>query len=87
MYSITYKRLENKTILHIDGMRMLNKDFCSTHPYLININLGEDIRCLLCDGEYIIDITHWSGVGLTFSTEILPSFSVRELVEDYIFNI
>lgn len=86
-YSITYKRLENKTSLHINAMKKINKDFCPTYPYFINVNLGIDIRCLLCDGSYIIDVTEWSGIGLSFSDVLTPSKEIKDLIHKYIFNI
>ena len=86
-YNITFRRLENKTNLHINDIKKVNKDFCSIHPYFINVNLGKDIRCLLCDGEHIIDVTEWSGFGLSLSNKVDPSEKVRDLINNFVFNV
>ena len=87
IYSIEYRRLENKTNLHINALEKINKNFCSIYPYFVNINLGLDVRCLLCDGEYVIDVTQWSGVGLSFSDVLTPSKDIKDLVHKFIFDV
>ena len=85
-FNITFRRLENKTNLHINAIKKVNKDFCAIHPYFVNVNLGDDVRCLLCDGEYIIDISEWSGLGLSLSKEIDPNENIRDLINKFVFN-
>jgi hypothetical protein len=85
-YSITFRRLENKTNLHINDIKKVNKDFCSIHPYFVNVNLGKDIRCLLCDGQHIIDVTEWSGFGLSLSNKIDPTEKVKDLINNFVFD-
>ena len=83
-YNISFRRLENITSLHIKTIEKLNSKFCSIYPYFINVNLGDDVRFLLCDGEYVVDVTEWSGVGLSFS-ETTPSKEVKDLIHNYLF--
>jgi hypothetical protein len=86
-YSITFRKLENKTNIHIQYLEEENDNFCMIHPYFVNVNLGDDVRCLLCDGEYVVDVTEWSGIGLSFSEEVKPSEKSLELIHDYIFEL
>jgi hypothetical protein len=73
-YSITFRRLENKTNLHINDIKKVNKDFCSIHPYFVNVNLG------------IIDVTEWSGFGLSLSNKIDPTEKVKDLINNFVFD-
>jgi len=86
-FNITFRRLENKTNLHINAIKKVNKDFCAIHPYFVNVNLGEDVRCLLCDGEYVIDISEWSGLGLSLSKKIDSNENIRDLINKFVFDV
>ena len=86
-WSIKFRRLENKTNIHIKAINKLNSDFCCIYPYFINVNLGKDVRILLCDGEYIVDISEWSGIGLSISEEINPTEEVLNIIHNFLFNV
>ena len=86
-WNINFRRVENKTNLHINYIKDLNSKFCCIYPYFINVNLGPDVRTLLCDGEHIIDVSEWTGIGLSLSEEIDPSKEVRNLINKYIFEL
>ena len=86
-YSISFKRLENKTIHHINAIKKINSDFCDIYPYFINVDLGPDVRCLLCDGTNVIDVTEWSGHGLSLSDELIPSEDIKDLIHEFVFEV
>lgn len=86
-YSISFKRLENKTIHHINAIKKINSDFCVIYPYLINVDLGPDVRILLCDGTNVIDISEWSGIGLSISKEINPTEDIKDLIHEFVFEV
>ena len=82
---ITFRLVNNITLYHIKEIENKNKRFCTHKPYLINVNIGPKFKVLLCDGEYIMDITDWSGIGMSMTSEVEPSKRVRSLVEQYLF--
>ena len=82
---IQFRLVSSVSIYQIDQIKKMNSKFCTTLPYIVNIYLKGVLTVLLCDGEHIIDITKWSGIGLRYSTEVEPTDEVRELVEKYLF--
>ena len=85
-WNINYRRLKNLTNLHIKDIEKINSDFCSFYPYFINVNLGKDVRTLLFDGKYIIDVSKWSGIGLCLSKEFDPEEEVKNIIHEFIFK-
>lgn len=85
-WTIKFRRLENKTNIHIKAIYKLKPDFCSFYPYFINVNLGKDVRVLLCDGKNIIDVSDWSGSGLSLSKEVDPTEEVKNIVNEFVFK-
>lgn len=85
-YDITYRKLLSYTMHHANVVRKINPNFCLHSPYFINVELGDDIRTLICDGEYIIPVT-WNGRGMELSEEVKPSDRVLRLIHLELFDV
>ena len=84
LFKVSFRHLERKTNLHVVEAKKIEPRFCMIKPIAINISIpGKDV-VLLFDGSYIVNLTTWSGVGLSFSKEIEPDQSMTDTLHKWL---